>query len=229
MRTMSYEMFRLLNQNRPINEGLVKRLMESIKKIGYLPGRPVIVTQEMFVVDGQHRLEACRRLKVPVSYEITHHEPNDVMMALNANQEIWRLDEYVHYWAENGVECYKVLRDFDAEFKMGMSNSISICSGPQRASSKLIRAGGEFKVNPDMYLVMKFLDECRPFLAFWKTVPFVRAVTALYGRAGANAAKKVLTKIHPLKQQVKEVDYLSFFENVLNRRKRKDSDIIRLT
>ena len=64
----NYTKFTLFDNNREINETHVEKLIASMRKSGQL--MPVVVTQNMEVVDGQHRLKACEKLGVPVSYVI---------------------------------------------------------------------------------------------------------------------------------------------------------------
>ena len=48
MKTFNYSAFSFMPTNRGINNGLVKRLVKSIKEIGYIEARPVIVNQQIF-------------------------------------------------------------------------------------------------------------------------------------------------------------------------------------
>ena len=86
MKTKNYEMFEYMDSNRKINAGLVERLVKSIKEIGYIESRPIIVNEDMVVIDGQHRLEACKRLGIPVIYQVSNVDMSKAMIALNTNQ-----------------------------------------------------------------------------------------------------------------------------------------------
>ncbi len=70
----NYSKFTLFDNNRDINETHVEELIASMRKSGQL--MPVVVTPDKEVIDGQHRLKACEKLGIPVSYVISpikHH------------------------------------------------------------------------------------------------------------------------------------------------------------
>ena len=226
MKTKDYWLFNFMENNRPINNGLVKKLMQSINEIGYLESKPILVNENMLVIDGQHRLEACKRLNIMAVYEIANVNADRAMLLLNANQRVWRNQEYIHSFALSGQECYQTVILFDEKYKLGISNSLACCfvvhpRGPE------IRAGKNFLINPHRHEVANFILNCKDYLPFYKTLNFVRAVKMMYDRTTPENCNKVLDKIQSLRQQVTHTDYLVFFENILNRYKRGD-DMIRL-
>ena len=67
--TNNYDQFVLLGNNRDVREGHVKAIMRSLEKNGnWTLRRPIDVNESFHVIDGQHRLEACTRLGIPVGY-----------------------------------------------------------------------------------------------------------------------------------------------------------------
>ena len=72
---------------REINENNVKGVMESIMEfgvIGTISVRPSIDNPGKYeIFDGQHVLIACKRLKVPVIYNVFTDVPNKAMIAIN--------------------------------------------------------------------------------------------------------------------------------------------------
>ena len=65
--TDEYNIFTFAEGNRAINPAQVKNLIKSIENIGLIP-TPIVVNEKMQILDGQHRVEACRQLKMPVYY-----------------------------------------------------------------------------------------------------------------------------------------------------------------
>jgi hypothetical protein len=51
----------------------------------------------MYIVDGQHRLEACRELKIPVYYIIDEKAQEDDLIHLNTVRSNWTLPDYVYF------------------------------------------------------------------------------------------------------------------------------------
>lgn len=68
-RTTDYEGFKRVIGNRRVMEERVTKILASIDKIGYIP-IPLIVNEKMEVIDGQGRLEACKRRGLPVNFII---------------------------------------------------------------------------------------------------------------------------------------------------------------
>lgn len=103
--TKDYKMFKKLLGNRYVEEKRVKRLMDSIGKIGYL-NSAIIVNERMEVIDGQTRLEALKRLKLPVYYCIHKGAGIEECLMLNIKQQNWTIEDYAKSYAEQGNENY---------------------------------------------------------------------------------------------------------------------------
>jgi hypothetical protein len=214
-----------MSNNRILSNGLIQRLIKSINEIGYVTAKPIIVNESMVIIDGQHRFEACKQLGLPIYYEISNIDMNKAMISLNMNQQIWRLQDYVNSWAKNGIDCYQQLMDFEEKYHLGMSNAIVICR-TNRLVPNDIRSGKIFVVNSKNHMIANFIINCRPYFSFYKDKCFVQSVEALYRKTSVENCNKVFSKIQPLKQQVSIVNYISFYENILNRYKKNDENRI---
>lgn len=226
MKTTNYDMFNYMKTNRSINNGLVNRIIKSINDIGYISSRPIIVDSNMTIIDGQHRFEACKELSLPIYYEIENVDLNKAMIALNMNQQIWRLNEYIESYANSGIECYQKLRDFEKQYKLTNTNAIIIFVNTGNANNKLtktIQSGSEFNINNRAHETAQFIQNCRSYFSFSTTKPFVSSITALFKRTSIENCEKVFDKIQSLRQQATVTDYLFIYENIINRYK-KDSD-----
>lgn len=111
LQTIEYDKFKFYNENRKPKEANIVRVQNSILEKNLLEHRPVIVDAEFYIIDGQHRVEACKRLGLPVPY-IIHTEGSSDDVILYQNQTAWRLDDYLHYHAARGIPEYIKLREF---------------------------------------------------------------------------------------------------------------------
>ena len=68
-RTTDYDSFKRVLGNRKVLEDRVSKILASFDKIGYIPV-PIIVNEKYEVIDGQGRLEACKRRGLPVNFII---------------------------------------------------------------------------------------------------------------------------------------------------------------
>lgn len=104
--TNDYDSFKKLKGNRDLHEkAKINALMASFKKYGWI-GAPVIVNENMEVIDGQNRIEACRILGIPVQYQIIKGLGIKDCITLNTNQENWDTDDFVYSYATQGLEDY---------------------------------------------------------------------------------------------------------------------------
>ena len=92
--TTDYGIFKRLVGNRDIPESRISKIVESIQTIGWVHN-PIIVNERMEVIDGQGRLTALQRLKMPVEYIVAEGAGNKecIYIILN-NIEIRRVCKY---------------------------------------------------------------------------------------------------------------------------------------
>lgn len=81
--TTDYKAFHFLRGGRVPTEERIQKLMATIKKVGYIPS-PVIVNENMEIVDGACRVKACERLALPVYYIIQKKAGIAESIALNS-------------------------------------------------------------------------------------------------------------------------------------------------
>ena len=91
--TKNYSQFNKLIGNREIHEGHVQNLMESMNKY-YMPV-PIVVNAKMEVIEGQHRIEACKRLELPVYYIIDSNANLKNVHELNKHRRSWTMFDYL--------------------------------------------------------------------------------------------------------------------------------------
>ncbi len=214
--TKEYKKFQVYTSNRSINEGLVKRLMESIKDLGYIEGKPVIVDKNFTIIDGQHRYTACVRLDIPVHYIVTDADPQKAMIQLNAQQINWKVGDYIHNWADQGVKCYIHLLDFEKRRGLGVSNAIYILFNQQADTNKKIKNGFKFTINSNAEKIGAFIKDCDQ-LPYYKSAMFVRALVAVWDDCSADQIDKLKAAMMSLKQQPNSAAYIQAFENIVNK------------
>ena len=113
--TDDYDKFTRLDGNRSIADGRVKKIIDSINTVGYMPV-PVLVNENLEVIDGQGRVEACKRLGLPVYYIMKRDAGIDACIAMNINQTNWSIMDYIKSYADRGNQSYKYLLDLLEKF-----------------------------------------------------------------------------------------------------------------
>lgn len=216
MQTNDYEIFDFFNTNRSISEASVKKIMNSIEKIGYVNGKPILVNKDLFIIDGQHRFEACKRLGLPIIYEEIEVDEHEAIICLNINQKNWSVFDYIKSWANQGKVNYQQLVAFYEKHKLGDTNTMTVFTG-HNAKHKCFRNGDDFPINPKAEEVVSFLLNAKENLNFWNHNNFVLAVTMLHKKATDKQIKLLAKNLDSLRMQLYVSEYLTAFENKINR------------
>lgn len=122
--TKDYSMFKRLVGNRDIPESRISKIVESIQTIGWVHN-PIIVNEKMEVIDGQGRLTALQRLKMPVEYIIADGAGNKECIYMNMNMVNWKLPDFIKSYAEQGNENYQRLLGLMEKYAGGNLDIIS--------------------------------------------------------------------------------------------------------
>jgi hypothetical protein len=132
--TNDYRLFQIhRGENRPLNIKKHRKLEDSMKKYGFLPEFPIVVSRtrgkngQMIVKDGQHRLAMADRLKLPV-YWIEESVNFDVAV-VNMGQKPWQPRDYAERWAAGGRKAYREGLDFAAEHKLPVGMAFALLGG----------------------------------------------------------------------------------------------------
>lgn len=122
-----YDMFKTLESNRSIKPLHLKRLKASmqIKQLVI----PIIINEQYKVIDGQHRLQACKDLGLPVYFIITPGaDLNDVHLANSVNMT-WGVEDYLNSFCEMGLDDYLSYAKFRAKYKFGHKETMLLLQG----------------------------------------------------------------------------------------------------
>ena len=122
--TKDYSIFKRLVGNRDIPESRISKIVNSIQEIGWIRN-PIIVNEKFEVLDGQGRLTALQRLKLPVEYVIAPGAGNRECIYMNMNMVNWKLPDFVKSYAEQGNENYQRLLTLMENYAGGNLNIIS--------------------------------------------------------------------------------------------------------
>ncbi len=224
--TKDYDKFIFLEENRKINYGLVKRLIDSIKNIGFIESSFILIDQNWRILDGQHRFLALKELEQSIPYvQIQTQNQDNIIKELNKNQLIWRLQDFIGFYSKKGVFFHQEVERFNEKHKLNISNSIAICSKANSSQSKNIRNGIDIELNPHREDVANFVHYCKD-LPFAKSKNFVNAVCVLYFKANPEQIKKLKKYYQSIKEQPRMNSYLTAFENIINRYVKSDDSRI---
>lgn len=162
----NYEQFHLLYFNRKKKEAHVLELIDSIKQFGILSYGVVVETDlvdgvmKKWIADGQHRMEAEKRLGLPFYYTMTTVKSLEELVLLiaklNATSKPWPIRQYLETWASLKAPDYITLRNTQLETKIQISILLEIFSGKDRRAATKLLTGGKFSI-PDIAQSKKFI------------------------------------------------------------------------
>jgi|SRR5208337_2704171 len=121
--TIDYTMFKKHPSNRPIEPYNLKKIKESLQSKNLLEYRPLLVNSKYQIIDGQHRFEAAKELKLKIFYQVQEEDADMDMYICNETQKKWTLTDFVHFYSSQGFIEYQKLQNFLSETKL------DICSG----------------------------------------------------------------------------------------------------
>jgi len=145
--TTNYAQFKRLKGNRDVKA--VKKVKSSIQRNGYI-FNPIIVNENMEVIDGQNRLGALESLGLPVHYYIVEGVGIELARELNLGRSNWKTLDYIKSYAEEGNLSYmmflKLLADNESinyQELYGIVKNVIIVNG----SSSTILQEGDFEMS----------------------------------------------------------------------------------
>jgi len=154
LQTTNYDKFRDIRGNREINREHLKKLSNSILDDNMLDLNPIIVNEKMEVLDGQHRLLACKSLGIPVSYVVAENGGIKEVRMLNSNIRNWTMKNYLDSYISRGMEEYIKLQKFMDKTGSTLGVSILLLTGNLSKSSQSVTEdyrNGDFKAVQEQY------------------------------------------------------------------------------
>lgn len=112
--TKDFNVFKFRPDNRPINLLNVKEKMESISQVGQM--NPVTIDAGFHVIDGQHRLIACKNLDIAVKYVFDDRPRSSADIAhIQSQYKKWSPSDEVASFSQSN-DNYKVYEEFKKEY-----------------------------------------------------------------------------------------------------------------
>lgn len=226
--TTDYSLFKTLSGNRPIYLGHLNNLVDAIREKNLLATSPIIVNDNMEVVDGQHRLKAAMKLKVPIYYIVLKGGNLSEVQLLNTNSRNWTTDEFLESYVKRGYKDYKYLKDYAEKHGFSIANSLTIltCAFGQTGSHESRRKfkNGDFVANQKEFgevfaalieALDKYLEE-----GVRHDRDFLKALYKVYTtKTFGSLLEKLKDSGWKIDRHVTARDYLRRIEDIINYRK----------
>lgn len=193
--TRNYGCFKRLEGNREISKQRRAAILDSIREHGYV-GAPILVNENMEVIDGQGRLAACEELNIPVPYCVKEGTDISTCMVLNRNTRNWTEMDYVKSYAEQGSADYRRILSLVDGFGLSVQATCFAATGKQ-ISSTMIRKGAAKVSEANYSQALINLNLLFPL------IPYIQ-------KAGAHTQKLEMAIIYAIAHPSVDYDRLKF-------------------
>ena len=218
--TREYSIFKTLRGNRVIDDNRVGSIIESINEVGLMHA-PVVVNEKFELIDGQHRVEACKRLGMPVYFYIEEGAGMQTCIAMNRVAKTWTDADYIHMFADQGNKEYAQLRDLIVKYKGQLNQSIIIAVAAGHASGDSVRIReGAFSLCDTFDEIdsrLEYLCACAPMVPQQRTyLTAINAVALRFDIVDKTELKKKLAaggKLPNVNNRESALDELSVLVN----------------
>lgn len=140
--TNQYDLFKQLDTNRKVDRVHVAKLVRAIRAKNLLHLNPIVVDSEMNIIDGQHRLQAAKQLRVPVYYTKDNKVSQDDIASMNSNKKNWTLTDYINFYVNKGVPDFVKFNKLREKYPdMAVAMLMIICSAGGKRNGNLAREG----------------------------------------------------------------------------------------
>lgn len=221
-----YGMFHFLLGNRDLNEPKVKKMIDSVNKgLNFFKFCPILVNEQFYIIDGQHRFYVCKKLKLPVFFVIVPNFTLRQIAEINNNISKWKTGDFMNCYIDAGInkEDYLTLRNLVEGYRINVTVGINLLMYGKVGAGGMSESfrSGEFKVH-HQGLTLNLLNIARQYEKFgaeWKSRVFLQAIEKLIAseKYDHEAVVKKLEK-HWLKieKQSSCKEYLTHIEELFN-------------
>lgn len=123
--TTNYSLFKSMKGNRALNLLNLKRIKASMEIKPLFS--PITVNENFEVIDGQHRLEALKELKLPVWYIVVPEYGVEEVHVLNTHSANWKRTDYLQGYIDLGYRPYIQLQEFMQKYpQFGIQTAIHL-------------------------------------------------------------------------------------------------------
>lgn len=154
--TSDYTIFKKMKGNRKVVKNI--SLKEEIKEMGQLS--PIVVNSKFEVLDGQHRLDILKELRVPVLFVVNNSVSPRAVISMNTAQRNWKYEDYLEFFISQGHSSYIRFGQIYSQYKNYISLPVLIDLASHTMPKEVFK-DGELVIKDEvrMLSVLSFLKE----------------------------------------------------------------------
>jgi len=169
-KTRDFGQFKTIEGNRQTQPAHLKALIKAIEAKNLLAEFPIVVNEDMEIIDGQHRLMAAAHLNLPIYYTVVKGLTLKNVMSINTASKSWGIWDFVNSYASQGNPDYAELKDFCNKYGLNASVGAALLEGRGKGGGSVSRRirSGEFSISVRQRaaVVAELLQEMQPHAEF---------------------------------------------------------------
>lgn len=182
--SQKYDEFKLMAGNRQIDYNHVKNIKEGMRdNPHFLKVNPIVVNENGYIIDGQHRHMAARELNIPLHYIVDVGGTIEQTRKINSTQRRWTLMDFATSYADSGRKDYQTFIDLTRKFSLVAPSIVRMyLAGGDRSNAVGNFRSGRFTVDdaPKAELYLERLTAIIKASGAKMTAPLSRAFWMLF-------------------------------------------------
>lgn len=220
-KTIDYSIFGEIPSNREIDQRHVNKLKKAIEEKNLLHLNPIIVDERSRVIEGQHRLEAAKQLKLPIYYITDGNVNKSDIAALNTNKKNWAIQDYINFHCVEKRPGFNTLAKFITNHpNIPISSVVQLLSPASRRNMEEIKNGFVDVSNLDMAeKIAAFLKWLRNHFEYAYSGMVIQAIRKMFEYEGFDPEylmQKIEGQPRSVVKCVKTSHYLDMFLDIYN-------------
>jgi hypothetical protein len=214
LETSNYDMFELIESNRPIRWNKIEKMRERIRHKNLTSGYNIIVNSKEAgkkrygtdgkkypIVDGQHRYISCKLEGQKFFYQVNDDIELDDIPTAASLQHSWILIDYLHHYSTVGIHAYKQFVGYMNKNEFPPSTTLIILCGERGRHVTNNLKSGNLKITRDWNFSNAFamaVDDLGDYINFNKHARFLEAFLIVFSN-----------KEYSHKRMIAKMEYLS--------------------
>lgn len=178
--TTDYFLFKPIEGNRNKNLLHINRLKKSMSD-NYL-FTVIIVNEKYEIIDGQHRFDVIKDLKLPLHYIICKGYGLNEVHILNQNSKTWNSDDYLTGYCNLGYDDYLKYAAFKEKYNLGHNETMSLLTGITNKMDIEVFYRGDFKIKSlkNAEDIIEKIMMIEPYYSGFKRRSFIYTMMSLF-------------------------------------------------
>lgn len=209
LKTIEYDKFKFITENRSIDENQVKKLINVISQNDKSELHPILVNKNFEIIDGQHRFTALQKLKKPIYYVMDENFNLSDIHIINTIAKNWTAEQFLEYYVKQGLRNYIYFKEIKERYVLNHTATLILLSKEK-----------DFVQNNLSTQFSSGKLELKPLVDIEFFIPVVLELKDLYSTINRN----LLRSFFKLYYYEKEVDILKLIEKLKLEKEKNNND-----